>query len=120
MISKNTEPTVKSGQRQLMQYLRSGNWKIAAKLPVAASPGTLDRLAEYGWIDRRDQGTQVEIKLTPVGQLAPRTPSDLRKSIPFRGACLSRCLLNCRTLTQGSPLARVCHFGLVWVAVGSV
>ena len=74
MISKNAGPTVKAVQRQLMQYLRSGDWKLVATLPVVASAGTLNRLTDYGWIERRGGGPQAEIKLTPAGLLALRTP----------------------------------------------
>jgi hypothetical protein len=74
MISKNAEPTVKAGQRQLMQYLRSGDWTIVARLPIVASEHMLKQLTDYGWIERRGDGAQAEIKLTPVGLLALQAP----------------------------------------------
>jgi hypothetical protein len=74
MISKNAEPTVNAGQRQLMQYLRSGDWTIAAKLPVSASDHMLNHLIGNGWIERRGDGAKAEIKLTAAGLLALQTP----------------------------------------------
>jgi hypothetical protein len=70
MISKNAEPTVNAGQRQLMQYLRSGDWTIAGKLPVAASNHMLNHLIGNGWIERRGDGGKAEIKLTAAGLMA--------------------------------------------------
>ena len=67
-------PRVKSGQRQLMQYLRSGDWKIVAKLPVAASENMLDQMINNGWIERRAAGQLAEIKLTSAGLAALQAP----------------------------------------------
>lgn len=74
MINESPEPTVNAMQRQLMQYLRSGDWKLVAKLPVSASPVMLNRIADYGWIERRGGGSRSEIKLTPAGLVALQTP----------------------------------------------
>jgi hypothetical protein len=74
MISKNADRRVLSSQRQVMQYLRSGDWKIVAKLPIAATAGALSRLADYGWIERRGGGLRSEIKLTPAGLAALQAP----------------------------------------------
>jgi hypothetical protein len=74
MISKNADRRVKASQRQVMQYLRSGGWNIVAKLPVAATTGTLNRLTDYGWIERRGGGPRSEIKLTPAGLAALQAP----------------------------------------------
>jgi hypothetical protein len=74
MISKNPDRRVPSSQRQVMQYLRSGDWNIVAKLPVAATAGALNRLADYGWIERRGGGQRSEIKLTAAGLAALQTP----------------------------------------------
>ena len=70
MIDKPPGPTVTAVQRQLMQYLRSGDWKIVTKIPVSASPTTLNRIGSYGWIERRGGGPRSEIKLTPAGLVA--------------------------------------------------
>jgi hypothetical protein len=74
MISKNPDRRVLSSQRQVMQYLRSGGWNIVAKLPVAATAGALNRLADYGWIERRGGGTRSEIRLTAAGLAALQAP----------------------------------------------
>jgi hypothetical protein len=74
MIAKNAGPTVRAGHRQVMEYLRSGDWKIVDMLPVAASAGMLNQLIDYGWIERRGRGHQAEIKLTPAGLLALQAP----------------------------------------------
>ena len=58
----------------MMQYLRSCDWKIVATLPVAATAGTLRRLIDYGWIERRGSGQRSEIKLTPAGLAALQAP----------------------------------------------
>jgi hypothetical protein len=57
-----------------MQYLRSGDWKIATKLPVVASDHMLNQIAEYGWIERRNSGERSEIKLTSAGLAALQAP----------------------------------------------
>ena len=74
MTSKIVGPTVKAGQRQLMQYLRSSDWKVVAKLPIVASEHVLKQLTDYGWIERRGDGAQTEIKLTAVGLSALQAP----------------------------------------------
>jgi hypothetical protein len=74
MISKSADRRVQASQRQVMQYLRSGDWNIVAKLPIAATAGALNRLAYYGWIERRGGGLRSEIKLTAAGLAALRAP----------------------------------------------
>jgi hypothetical protein len=74
MISKNADRRVRSSQRQVMQYLRSGDWNIVAKLPVATTAGMLRRLTNYGWIERRGGGPRSEIKLTRAGLAALQAP----------------------------------------------
>jgi hypothetical protein len=74
MISKNADRRVLSSQRQVMQYLRSGGWNFVAKLPIAATAGTLNRLADYGWIERRGGGPRSDIKLTAAGLAALQAP----------------------------------------------
>ena len=61
-------------QRQLMQYLRAGDWVLLSKVPLSIGQGTLNRLAENGWIERRGGGPRSEIKLTPAGLLALQQP----------------------------------------------
>jgi hypothetical protein len=74
MISEDADRRVRASQRQLMQYLRSCDWKIVAKLPVAVTAGALRRLTDYGWIERRGSGARSEIKLTPAGLAALLAP----------------------------------------------
>jgi hypothetical protein len=74
MISKSTDRRVLASQRQVMQYLRSGHWNIVAKIPIAATADALNRLADYGWIERRGVGPRSEIKLTPAGLAALQAP----------------------------------------------
>ncbi len=54
-------------QRQLMQYLRAGDWVLFSKVPLSIGQGTLNRLAENGWIERRGGGPRSEVKLTAAG-----------------------------------------------------
>jgi DNA-binding PadR family transcriptional regulator len=74
MISKNADRRVLSSQRQVMQYLRSGDWNNVAKLPVATTVGAINRLADNGWIERRGGGQRSEIKLTAAGLAALQAP----------------------------------------------
>lgn len=74
MISKNADRRVLASQRQVMQYLRAGDWNVVTKLPVATTAGTLNRLANYGWIERRGGGPRSEIKLTSAGLAALQAP----------------------------------------------
>jgi hypothetical protein len=74
MISRNQDQRVLASQRQVMQYLSSGDWNFVAKLPVAATAGALNRLADSGWIERRGGGQRCEIKLTPAGLAALQAP----------------------------------------------
>jgi hypothetical protein len=74
MTGKVAMPTVKAGQRQLLQYLRPGDWKIAARLPVVATQHMVDQLFDFGWIERRGNGALTEIKLTPTGLSALQAP----------------------------------------------
>jgi DNA-binding PadR family transcriptional regulator len=75
MISKNADRRVLSSQRQVMQYLRSGDWNFVSKLPVATTAKALNRLADNGWIERRGGGgPRSAIKLTPAGLAALQAP----------------------------------------------
>jgi len=74
MSCENADRRVRASQRQVMQYLRAGDWNIVAKLPVAATAGTLRQLTDYGWIERRGGGRRSEIKLTPAGLAALQAP----------------------------------------------
>ncbi len=75
MSCENADRRVRASQRQVMQYLRSCDWNIVAELPVAATAGTLRRLTDYGWIERRGGGgPRSEIKLTTAGLTALQAP----------------------------------------------
>lgn len=63
--------TVNMPHRQVMDHLRSGEWKLAAKLPVLATDLMLNRMVANGWVERRGKA---EIRLTAVGLKALRTP----------------------------------------------
>jgi hypothetical protein len=56
-----------ANQRQVMQRLRTDEWRSPAKLNVAAGPGLLNTLLANGWIERRGQGPALELKLTAEG-----------------------------------------------------
>ena len=71
---KDKASGVNAIQRQLMQYLRAGDWVLLSKVPLSIGQGTLNRLAENGWIERRGGGPRSEIKLTPAGLVALQTP----------------------------------------------
>ena len=75
MIDKNGGRRVQASERQVMHYLRSGHWNIVAELPVPATAGTLNRLNDCGWIERRGGGgPRSEIKRTPAGLSALQAP----------------------------------------------
>ena len=74
MIGQNADRRVRASERQVMQYLRSCDWNIVAELPIAATAGTLRRLTDYGWIERRGVAPRSEIKLTPAGLAALQAP----------------------------------------------
>ena len=61
-------------QRQVMQYLRAGDWVMLSKVPLSIGQGTLNRLAENGWIERQGGGPRSEIKLTAAGLEALQAP----------------------------------------------
>jgi hypothetical protein len=56
-----------ANQRQVMQRLRTEEWRSLAKLNVAAGDGLLNTLLANGWIERRIEGRTLELKLTFEG-----------------------------------------------------
>ena len=70
MIGSNADRRVSARERQVMHHLRSGDWKIVAKLTVPTTTSALDRLVDYGWIECRGVGPRFEIKLTTAGLAA--------------------------------------------------
>lgn len=67
-------PAINMAHRQVMDHLRSGEWKFAAKLPVLASEYALDRMVASGWIERRGSREKAEIRLAPAGLDALKAP----------------------------------------------
>jgi hypothetical protein len=67
-------------ERQIMEYLRSGEWKLLRHLPVAAGQRLLKTMLGKGWIEQRGEGPACEIKITDAGSKAVRAP------IPMRGS----------------------------------
>ena len=65
---------VSAGQRQVMQYLRAGNWVMVSKLPSPVGERMFDRILQNGWIERRGTGPRLEIKITPAGLAALQAP----------------------------------------------
>ena len=74
MSGKASGPGVNASQRQMMQYLRPGNWILISKLPVPIGDVAIVRIADNGWIERRGTGPRSEIKLTPAGLVALQAP----------------------------------------------
>jgi DNA-binding PadR family transcriptional regulator len=53
--------------RQVMQYLTSGQWKPVWQLVVPAGERLLDRLVRFGWIEQREQDGRAQIRITAKG-----------------------------------------------------
>jgi DNA-binding PadR family transcriptional regulator len=69
-----TSELPKMRDRQVMQYLTSGQWKPIWQLKVSAGERLLDRMVGFGWIERREQDGRLQIRITPQGLEALRTP----------------------------------------------
>ncbi len=74
MRGKASGSGVNAVQRQLMQYLRGGDWVPISKLSLPVGQRTLNRIVENGWIERRGSGPRSEVKLTPAGLTALQAP----------------------------------------------
>ena len=74
MTDRAAKPGVIASQRQLMQYLRGGNWVTISKLPISVGPRLLDRITQNGWIESRGAGARCEVKLTAAGLEALQAP----------------------------------------------
>ncbi len=59
-------------ERQLLQYLRRGDWVSAWLLPDA--PKTLDALIRKDWVERAGDGTAVVYRITEQGMAAKTAP----------------------------------------------
>jgi DNA-binding MarR family transcriptional regulator len=60
--------------RQMLDPLRSGEWKRALNLTVPVSAKSLDQMVSNGWIERRGEESQAEIRLTAIGLQALKAP----------------------------------------------
>jgi len=56
-----------ASQRQFMQRLHTDKWKRLVSVSVAAGPGLLSRMMTNGWIERRCEGQDCEIRLADAG-----------------------------------------------------
>ena len=61
-------------QRTVLQHLSLADWRMVDRLPVSAGEMTLVRLLECGWIETRGQKPKTEVRLTPAGLKAMRSP----------------------------------------------
>jgi hypothetical protein len=64
-----------SRQRQVLDHLRSGIWKLRDRLPVPVGDRMLDRLLEFHWIEKRGDAACAEIRITADGLIALKSPS---------------------------------------------
>jgi hypothetical protein len=64
-----------SRQRQVLDHLRSGIWKLRDRLPVPVGDRMLDRLLEFNWIEKRGDAACAEIRITADGLIALKSPS---------------------------------------------
>ncbi len=62
-----------ANQRQVMQRLRTDNWRKMAELKISVGYRLLERLVENGWVERRDENG-VELKMTGAGSEALKAP----------------------------------------------
>lgn len=53
--------------RQVMQALLSGKWKMVHVLGIALGPARLARLLRVRWIELREHNGKQQIRLTPLG-----------------------------------------------------
>ena len=67
-------PVVTMGYRQILDHLRSGEWKFAARMAVPVSAVALDRMVANGWIERRGKQNNAEIRITSEGLAALTAP----------------------------------------------
>jgi hypothetical protein len=64
-----------SRQRQVLDCLRSGDWKSRDRLPVPVGDRMLQRLLEFRWIEKRGDAASTEIRITEDGLFALKSPS---------------------------------------------
>ena len=60
--------------RQMLDPLRSGEWKLVNKLAVQISARSLEQMVANGWLERRGEGRAFELRLTAVGLQCLKAP----------------------------------------------
>jgi hypothetical protein len=60
-------------QRSVMQHLNLTDWKLANRLPIPAGEMMLSRMAHLGWIETKDEGDKLVVRLTEAGFQATRS-----------------------------------------------
>ncbi len=63
-----------ANQRQVLQRLRTDHWRSIAALKISVGYRLLERLLVNGWVERRDGGGVIELKLTSAGSEALKMP----------------------------------------------
>ena len=61
-------------QRQFLQRLRTDVWSRSRTVSVSPTESFLKRLENCGWVERRNCGSEQQVKLTVDGLKALRTP----------------------------------------------
>ena len=74
MTGNNSAELPNMRQRTILQYLSLDNWKRVDRLPIAAGELIVSRLLHHGWIECRGEKPLMEIRLTPAGLNATRSP----------------------------------------------
>jgi hypothetical protein len=74
MTGKNSDEVLNMRQRTVLQYLSLTDWKMVNRLPIPAGEMTLSRLVHGGWIEMRGEKRCTEVRLTPAGLKAMRSP----------------------------------------------
>jgi hypothetical protein len=74
MTNESPTPAANMNQRAVMQCLSVAEWKRVSHLPIPAGLVMLNRIHALGWIELRGEEPRTEIRLTPLGREAMRTP----------------------------------------------
>ena len=74
MTGKNSDGVLNMRKRTVLQYLSVTDWKMVDRLPIAAGEMTLSRMVHQGWIEIRGENQRREVRLTPAGLAAMRSP----------------------------------------------
>jgi hypothetical protein len=64
---KMTGERQRSSQRQVLQRLRTDQWRSLVQLNVSAGDTLLASLVRNGWMERRGEHPTIELKVTPTG-----------------------------------------------------